>query len=217
MQRLPPATYTGVVFTDEEDQDRLHRDWIVSKDDVRSWHKAHPGTIAGFDIAPIILNERLATAAQQLRASHPGVPDVLLDDQLRLLWQERQSKDTSRRSMIEGLADRVAAYTTGPRTPDLTAPDAVTGDHLMGDESSVPDPQLAPRRPGRPSWPRTLFLERLREAASAASMDEDGRRRRLGREPALPDIAVVFRALDGQRGISPEHLRRLRRRFVSGS
>lgn len=176
----------------------IHPDWIITREDIRRWYTAHPEAFPGFDVAPIIFNERLAAAANEVRATYPDVPDVLLGDQVKALWAARQSASESRKSMVDGLVDRIAAYLPLP----------------MGDESALPDARLAPRRPGRPPWTRALFLERWQDAVNAAARNEEGRRRRLGREPSLADIAAEFRALDGTRGMAPEHLRRLRGRFM---
>jgi hypothetical protein len=58
------------------------------------------------------------------------------------------------------------------------------------------------RRPGRPGWTAGLFWDRYREA-----------REQVGPPHAHKDIAGSFRGLDGERGIDPDHLRRLLRRF----
>ncbi len=176
---------------------RPHADWEVTREDIRRWYAAHPGTFPGFDVAPIILNERLAAAADRMRAAYSDVPEVLIQDQLRELWESRFTSSW-RTSMVDGLVERIAAYLPLP----------------MGETSTVPDARLLPRRPGRPAWTRALFLERWQEAASMAAADPDGPRRRLGRDPSLADIAVVFRSLDGTQGMTPESLRRLRRRFM---
>ncbi len=180
------------------DAEPPHGDWVVTAEDIAQWYKAHPGTVPGFDVTPIILDERLTSAAENVRTTYSDVPEVLIQDQLRGLWESRLSKSTWCKSMRDGLVDRIAAYLPLP----------------MGETSTVPDARLLPRRPGRPAWTRTLFLARWQEAARIAAADPDGPRRRLGRDPSLADIAVVFRSLDGTQGMTPESLRRLRRRFM---
>jgi hypothetical protein len=179
------------------DAEPPHGDWVVTAEDVAQWYKAHRGTLPGVDVAPIILNERLAAAADRVRAAYSDVPEVLIQDQLRELWESRLTSSW-RKSMVDGLVERIAAYLPLP----------------MGETSAVPDARLLPRRPGRPAWTRQLFLERWQEAARIAAADPDGSMRRLGHDPSNADIAVVFRSLDGTQGMTPESLRRLRRRFM---
>jgi hypothetical protein len=192
MSGTPPEDIFGVPVAKD-----IHSDWIVTPEDIRRWYAANPETFPGFDVAPIILNERLAAAADRVGAAYSDVPEVLIQDQLRELWESRLTSSW-RKSMVDGLVERIAAYLPLP----------------MGETSTVRDARLLPRRPGRPAWTRALFLARWQEAASIAAADPDGPRRRLGHDPSLADIAVVFRSLDGTQGMTPESLRRLRRRFM---
>jgi hypothetical protein len=61
---------------------------------------------------------------------------------------------------------------------------------------------LARGGPGRPPWPEVEFLEHLREAQSKAALSN-----------RWADIAAEFRDLHGEIGVTPDHLRRLLRRF----
>jgi hypothetical protein len=63
-------------------------------------------------------------------------------------------------------------------------------------------PPVGQGHPGRPSWTRALYAEHLEEATKAA-----------GEPHTLAAVAQHFRALDGEIGISPEWLGRLKRRF----
>ncbi|HVA86574.1 MAG TPA: hypothetical protein VNF73_09695 [Candidatus Saccharimonadales bacterium] len=171
-------------------EDAVHADWSVTREDIKHWYAMHPATFPGFDVAPIILNERRQAAVDEVRVQWPDLPEVLIADQVKELQDHRKS-------MKDGLVERIAAYLPLP----------------MSEASAVPDARLLPRRPGRPRWTRTLFVERLKEAAEKAEGSEDGRRWRLGAPPSLDDIAGEFRALDGRKGIEPRTLRRLRGRF----
>jgi len=59
-----------------------------------------------------------------------------------------------------------------------------------------------PRRPGRPGWTPELFWARYREASARCAPPHSFRA-----------VAVHFDTLDGVRGIDPDHLRKLARRF----
>lgn len=64
---------------------------------------------------------------------------------------------------------------------------------------------LAPGKPGRPGWRRRGFEEHWEHA------------RGLAEDPtSIAEVAFVFVALDGAVGITPEHLRSLRRRWRRG-
>jgi hypothetical protein len=65
---------------------------------------------------------------------------------------------------------------------------------------------LARRRPGRPPWTETEFLEHLGEAQSKAAPSD-----------RWDDIAAEFRSKDNVRGVDPRHLRRLQARFTKGT
>jgi hypothetical protein len=58
------------------------------------------------------------------------------------------------------------------------------------------------RRPGRPGWTTELFRARYREACVRSSPPHSFR-----------SVAPNFDTLDGVRGIDPDHLRKLARRF----
>jgi hypothetical protein len=64
------------------------------------------------------------------------------------------------------------------------------------------DGARAVKRSGRPGWTKELFWDRYREACAL-----------VGPPHAHKDIAGSFRGLDGERGIDPDHFRRLLRRF----
>ena len=64
------------------------------------------------------------------------------------------------------------------------------------------DGARAVRRSGRPGWTAQLFRDRYREACEL-----------VGPPYAHKDVAGSFRGLDGERGIDPDHFRRLLRRF----
>jgi hypothetical protein len=64
------------------------------------------------------------------------------------------------------------------------------------------DGARAIKRSGRPGWTAQLFWDRYREACE-----------QVGPPHAHKDIAGSFRGLDGERGIDPDHFRRLLRRF----
>ena len=64
------------------------------------------------------------------------------------------------------------------------------------------DGARAIRRSGRPGWTAELFWDRYREACEL-----------VGPPRAHKDIAGIFRGLDGEPGIDPDHFRRLLRRF----
>ena len=162
-------------------EDAIHPDWTVTPEDIRRWHATHPETFPGFDVAPIILNERRQAAAHKVRATWPDLPEVLIADALPKLSDHRKS-------MADELGDLIDAYHQLPRR----------------DDNAVALAPLARREPGRPRWTRAPFLEHLHKAESDA-----GPRHRLA------DVAASFRALDGGRGVSEGHLRKLRRRFRS--
>lgn len=76
---------------------------------------------------------------------------------------------------------------------------------------SMPPPEVAPaprtaaprrRRPGRPGWSPKLFWDRYREAVERTSPPYTQRA-----------VAEHFQALHGDRGIDPEYLRKLLRRY----
>jgi hypothetical protein len=64
------------------------------------------------------------------------------------------------------------------------------------------DGRRAVRRSGRPGWTAELFWARYREACD-----------QVGPPHAYKEVAGSFRGLDGERGIDPDHFRRLLRRF----
>lgn len=84
-------------------------------------------------------------------------------------------------------------------TEVLTAVAALRPPQHQKDVAQAP---LVRRGSGRPGWTAELFLSNWHEAMSKAA-------------PAhrQADIAAVFRCLDGAIGMTPDHLRRLRRRF----
>lgn len=92
------------------------------------------------------------------------------------------------KSMADELGDLIDAYHQLPRR----------------DDNAVALAPLARREPGRPGYTRAIFLERLHKAES----DAGPRHRQV-------DVAASFRALDGGRGVTEGHLRKLRRRFRS--
>ena len=64
------------------------------------------------------------------------------------------------------------------------------------------DGARAVRRPGRPGWTTALFRARYREACDRSSPPH-----------SFGSVAPNFDTLDGHRGIDPDHLRKLARRF----
>ena len=77
---------------------------------------------------------------------------------------------------------------------------------MEDDEDSADEPPEAvsdlARGSGRPGWTPAVFWEHWREALAEAAPSH-----------RFADVAANFRALDGNIGIDPEHLRKLVRRF----
>jgi hypothetical protein len=61
------------------------------------------------------------------------------------------------------------------------------------------------RSPGRPKWPHDLLRTRYREAVAATEPPR-----------TVAALAAHFRALDGTMGVTPDHLRELRRKLPPG-
>ncbi len=75
---------------------------------------------------------------------------------------------------------------------------------LDGVAAGAPAVTLAPRRrrPGRPGWTPELFPARYRDACARSTPPHSFR-----------SVAPNFDTLDGDRGIDPDHLRKLAHRF----
>jgi len=130
-------------------EDGIHADWSITREDIQRWYASHPDAFPGFDVAPIILNERRQAAVHKARAARPDLDpaefQLLADDELPKLSDHHKS-------MVAELMDRIAAHRP-----------------LPSKESAVPDARLSRRGSGRPAWTRELFLEHWQEAMDRAA------------------------------------------------
>ncbi|HVM29543.1 MAG TPA: hypothetical protein VM305_02050 [Candidatus Limnocylindrales bacterium] len=93
-----------------------------------------------------------------------------------------------------------------PHAPTVEELAAHDGTSIDGGRVAAPGARSAitshPRRPGRPGWTPELFWGRYRDACSRSTQPCTYR-----------SVARVFDSLDGERGIDPDHLRKLLRRY----
>lgn len=157
-------------------EDAIHADWSVAREDIQRWYATHPETSPGFDVAPIILNERRQAAVDKVRATWPDLAEGLIAHALPEL-------KGGAKSMADELGDLIALHHPLPR----------------GDDA------VAHARPGAPRLRESdvrralqMAIARLNEAgdddptreriALEMSIDERTLRRRLARFPSLRDL-----------------------------
>lgn len=121
-----------------------------------------------------------------LREARPGRPDLSDADWEQVVLVLYHDLNEEQRQNPTGLLAAIGALRP------LRDADAVAYAPLVG------------RGVGRPGWMEALFLEHWYEAESNAAP-----------EHRLADIAAMFRRLDGAIGVTPDYLRRLRRRFTT--
>ena len=88
----------------------IHPDWLVTREDIQGWFKLHPDAFPTIDAVPIILHERRQAAADRVRSAWPGLPELVITEQV---WE----KLDPHMSMAAGLEERLAAYHLLPAAP----------------------------------------------------------------------------------------------------
>jgi len=132
----------------------------------------------------------------RLTAEHPVLDPVLI----RALY-DRLGEMLKRQPSIDEAREYVERLTTS-----LDA--ATLWEHLglpiprEDEEPARPARTRRQRRPGRPGWSAELFRARYQEACARSTPPHSFR-----------SVAPNFDTLDGDRGIDPDHLRKLARRF----
>ena len=142
--------------------------------------------------------------------------EILRDADISLLQSEFAHLDDPK--LIEALYEHLEATRGGrPRLKKAraylkhvtTSLDRAAIWGRLGRSMPAPEEEPAPstaaprrRRPGRPGWTPELFWDRYREAVERTSPPQTQRA-----------VAQQFQALHGDRGVDPEYLRKLLRRY----
>ena len=109
-RRPPRSTAEREASLQEVAGGGIHPDWRVTREDIQGWFKLHPDAFPGFDVTPIILNERRQVAADRVRSAWPDLPELVISEQV---WE----KLDPHMSMAAGLEERLAAYRLLPAVP----------------------------------------------------------------------------------------------------
>jgi hypothetical protein len=109
-RRAPGAIPVGEAGPQVVADHVIHADWLVTREDIQGWYAQHPDAFPGFDVAPIILNERRQAAADRVRSAWPDLPELVITEQV---WENLDPHT----SMVAGLEERLAAYHLLPAVP----------------------------------------------------------------------------------------------------